>query len=417
MVSEVKFYKEENFRVVEADGFKIEIPKEWEVVRLENVVEIYDSKRIPLSEQERAARKGHYPYCGATGVIDYIDDYIFEGEYVLLAEDGGYFGSFEQSAYIMNGKFWVNNHAHVLKAINDFANNWYLMYTLNYLNLKPYIVGSTRTKLNQSDMRRIKIPLPPLPEQQKIAHVLMSIDRAIEAVDEAIKQAERIKKGLMQELLTKGIRHTEFRDTEIGKLPKEWEVVRLGKVVKDILTGATPLRSNKEYWLNGDIPWLTNEEVEDGKINYIWDTKEKVTEKALKETNIKLIPENSVILSLTASVGKVAINKIPITTNQQFNSFIIDSNKIHPEFLGHYFIFAKKRIELLAGTTTFKFISKSKIANFLIPLPPLPEQHKIVEILSKWDEVVEIKKAKKERLERMKKKVMDLLLTGKVRIK
>ncbi len=204
---------------------------------------------------------------------------------------------------------------------------------------------------------------------------------------------------------------SEYQQTEIGRIPREWKVMKVGKVVKDILTGATPLRSNKEYWLKGNIPWLTNEEVEDEKINYIWETKEKVTEKALKETNIKLIPKNSVILSLTASVGKVAINKIPITTNQQFNSFIIDFNKIHPEFLGYYFIFAKKRIEMLAGTTTFRFISKSKIANFKIPLPPLPEQQKIAEILSTVDKAIEKVDSAIAKTERLKKGLMQKLLT------
>ena len=203
----------------------------------------------------------------------------------------------------------------------------------------------------------------------------------------------------------------EYKQTEIGRIPKEWEVVKLGEVVKDILTGATPLRSNRQYWLNGNIPWLTNEEVEDEKINYIWNTKEKVTDKALKETNIKLIPENSVILSLTASVGKVAINKIPITTNQQFNSFIIDFNEIYPEFLGYYFIFAKKQIEMLAGTTTFRFISKSKIANFKFPLPPLPEQEKIAEILSTVDQAIEKMDEAIARTERLKKGLMEELLT------
>ena len=204
---------------------------------------------------------------------------------------------------------------------------------------------------------------------------------------------------------------SEYKQTEIGRIPQEWEVVKLGEVVKDILTGATPLRSNREYWLNGNIPWLTNEEVEDEKINYIWKTKEKVTEKALKETNIKLIPENSVILSLTASVGKVAINKIPITTNQQFNSFIIDFNEIYPEFLGYYFIFAKKRIEMLAGTTTFRFISKSKIANFKIPLPPFTEQQKIAGILSTVDEAIEKVDSAIVKTERLKKGLMKELLT------
>ena len=131
---------------------------------------------------------------------------------------------------------------------------------------------------------------------------------------------------------------------------------------------------------------------------------EKVTKTALEKTNIKLIPPNSLILSLTASVGKVAINKIPITTNQQFNSFVLDTDKVVPEFLAYYFIFAKKkRIELLGGLTTFKFISKSEIANFQIPLPPIEEQRKIAEILSTVDKAIEKVDEAIAKTERLKK--------------
>ncbi|NJE13785.1 restriction endonuclease subunit S [Thermococcus sp. LS2] len=204
---------------------------------------------------------------------------------------------------------------------------------------------------------------------------------------------------------------TKLKKTPIGEIPEDWEVVRLKDVAKEILTGATPLRSRREFWENGTIPWLTNEEVMDGKINYIYDTSEKITELALKKTNVKLIPPDSVILSLTASVGKVAINKIPITTNQQFNSFVLNKKKVFPEFLAYYFIFAKKRIELLGGTTTFKFISKSKISNFLLPLPPLPEQRKIAEILRTVDEAIEKTDLAIEKTERLKRGLMTRLLT------
>jgi len=182
------------------------IPKEWRIVKLGEVVEVYDNKRIPLSEQERAARKGPYPYCGANGVIDYIDDYIFDGEYLLLAEDGGFFGRFEQSAYIMNGKFWANNHVHVLKAREGKALNKFLMYILNFLDLKPYIVGSTRPKLTQSSMREIKISLPPLEEQMQIADILKSVDDRIDLEMKYKKKLESLKRGLMELLLSGRVR-------------------------------------------------------------------------------------------------------------------------------------------------------------------------------------------------------------------
>ncbi|RLF43262.1 MAG: restriction endonuclease subunit S [Thermoplasmata archaeon] len=200
------------------------------------------------------------------------------------------------------------------------------------------------------------------------------------------------------------------KQTFAKTIPKEWRLVKLGDIVEDILTGATPSRGKKEYWKNGSIPWLTNNEVSEEIINYIYDTKEKVTEKALRETNIKLIPPNSLILSLTASVGKVAINKVPITTNQQFNTLILKRSVI-AEFLGYYLIFSKKRIEQLGGSTTFKFISKETIKSFLIPLPPLPEQKAIANILSTVDEAIQKVDEVIAKTERLKKGLMQKLLT------
>jgi len=182
------------------------IPKEWEVVKLGEVVEIHDNKRIPLSEMERSKRKGPYPYCGATGIIDWIDEHIFDGEFILLVEDGGPFGKFENKAYIMTGKFWVNNHAHVLKVINSKGENRFLLYLLNFLDLNPYIVGSTRKKLNQEHMKRIVIPFPSINEQQKIVEILLTVDKKLEIERKRKEKLERIKKALMDLLLTGKIR-------------------------------------------------------------------------------------------------------------------------------------------------------------------------------------------------------------------
>ena len=178
------------------------IPVDWDVVNLEDVVEIHDNKRIPLSEKERIKMKGDYPYCGANGIIDYINDYIFNGEFVLLAEDGGDYSSFGSSAYIMNGKFWVNNHAHVIEALPSKITNRFLLHILIYLDLTHYVVGSTRKKLNQGIMRKIKIPLPPLEEQKRISEILQDVDRRLELLTERKVKLENIKRGLMNDLLT-----------------------------------------------------------------------------------------------------------------------------------------------------------------------------------------------------------------------
>jgi len=178
------------------------IPKEWDVVKVGEVAEIHDSKRIPLSEMERGKRKGSYPYCGANGIIDYIDDYIFNGEFVLLAEDGGDYNKFGNSAYIMKEKFWVNNHAHILKAMENEITNLFLYYVFNFFDLNYYIVGSTRKKLNQERMKKILIPRPILPEQKKITAILTTLDKRLQLLREKKGRLGRVKKGLMNDLLT-----------------------------------------------------------------------------------------------------------------------------------------------------------------------------------------------------------------------
>ncbi|MCX7836830.1 MAG: restriction endonuclease subunit S, partial [candidate division WOR-3 bacterium] len=187
-----------------------EIPEDWKVVRLGKVVENYDKKRIPLSEEIRKKRKGIYPYCGANGIIDYIDDYIFDGEYVLLAEDGGFFNRFEDSAYIMKGKFWVNNHAHILVGKENLITNYFLLYWLIYDDISKYVSGSTRQKLTQKIMNNILIPLPSLSEQKEIADILQTIDQKIEI--------EQRKKSLYEELFKTVLNKIMNQEIDVEKI-------------------------------------------------------------------------------------------------------------------------------------------------------------------------------------------------------
>ena len=188
------------------------VPKCWDVVRLGDVVEVFDKKRIPLGEKQRQSMKGKYPYCGANGIIDYINDYIFDGEYVLLAEDGGYWGPYENSAYIMGGKFWVNNHAHILRAIDSEAANYFLMHMLNFLNISIYIAGTTRGKLTQGVMNQIKIPIPPLSEQQQIAHILSTVDKKIEVEERRKTTLKELFKSLLHKLMSG---ETRLKEVEV----------------------------------------------------------------------------------------------------------------------------------------------------------------------------------------------------------
>ena len=153
--------------------------------RFEDLTLNYDKQRIPLSSGQREKRQGQYRYYGAQGVIDYVDDYIFDGKYLLIAEDGENLKSKKQDiAQIVEGKFWVNNHAHVVQG-NALCLTDYLCYLLNYNDLSGYITGSAQPKLSQANLNAIAFEVPSIETQQKIVSIISALDEKI-AINRAI---------------------------------------------------------------------------------------------------------------------------------------------------------------------------------------------------------------------------------------
>jgi type I restriction enzyme S subunit len=167
-------------------------------VKLGEVCEILDSKRIPITASNR--KSGIYPYYGANGIQDYVENYIFDDELVLLAEDGGNFGSKDKPiAYRVSGKCWVNNHAHVLKAKPNI-NIEYLCYSLMFYDVSSLVNGATRQKLTQADMRKMEIPLPGLEEQKEIADRLDKVSSLIEKRKTQLEKLDQLIKSRFIEL-------------------------------------------------------------------------------------------------------------------------------------------------------------------------------------------------------------------------
>jgi len=171
----------------------------WVVARLEDVCVIDDSRRVPVNQDDRTARivgrsvSELYPYYGATGMVGWIDGYIFEGEHVLLGEDGAPFLDRSRTkAYVVTGRYWVNNHAHVLQALIDSR---FLAHFLNQFDYHGFVTGTTRLKLNQAAMRSIPVLVPPLVEQRAIA---TKIDALFSELDKGVEQLQTIKQQLKQ---------------------------------------------------------------------------------------------------------------------------------------------------------------------------------------------------------------------------
>lgn len=391
------------------------LPSDWAVQPIEFAYDILDSQRIPVNENERRNRAGDIPYYGANGIVGYIDDYIFNDDLILVAEDGGNFEDFRirPVAYVVRGKTWVNNHAHVLKPRvgNDFM---WMFYVLQHKDMTPFIKGGTRAKLNQQDLRRILVQLPPLHEQQKIADILSTVDEHISETGELIEKTKTLKQGMMQRLLTKGIGHTEFKETEIGRIPVEWEVVPLSTVAT-IISGGTPKTDVPAYWVGGNIPWATPTDVTStGRT--IKTTEREITQAGLNSCAAYLLPAGSILMTSRATIGACSINTVPMATNQGFKS-LVASNRVFNQYL--YYLMTSKTNEMLklAGGSTFVEISKVSVEGLLCQIPQLLEQHQIASILTTIDDQIETYQSKLDALTRLKSGLMQQLLTGRIRVK
>lgn len=198
------------------------LPAGWIGLTLEDAAEIHDNLREPVNSSERAKRPGSYPYYGATGQVGWIDDFRQDGEYVLLGEDGApFFEPTKEKAYLVSGKCWVNNHAHVLKGREGLCSNRYLLYSLNQTNYRGYANGTTRLKLTQSAMRQLPINLAPLPEQHrivaKIEELFSELDKGIENLKTARAQLKVYRQALLKHAFE-------------GKLTAQWRTENQGKL-------------------------------------------------------------------------------------------------------------------------------------------------------------------------------------------
>ncbi|MGV2842978.1 restriction endonuclease subunit S [Aeromonas hydrophila] len=200
----------------------------WIEVLLEDCVEILDSKRIPVNAGERAkrtegkSRSELYPYYGATGEAGLIDDFIFEGEHLLIGEDGApFFDKTKNVAFVVKEKFWVNNHAHILKAFDSVTSNRYLSHYLNQFDYKGFVGGSTRLKLNQASMKKIPVLLPSLSTQHAIVDKIEELYSHIDAGVEGLKQA----KAKLQQY-----RQSVLKDAVTGKLTDQWREQNVDKL-------------------------------------------------------------------------------------------------------------------------------------------------------------------------------------------
>ena len=354
---------------------KIFNKSEWKKVKLGDICDILDSRRIPISEEKRI--KGKYPYYGANGIQGYINDYIFDEELVLLAEDGGNFGSKTKPiAYKINGKTWVNNHAHVLKARNKIISTDFLLYSLMFYDVTKLITGTTRKKLTRTGMEKITLFIPNLDVQDKITNYLQKIEKFISLRKNQLNYLKELNKSLFT---------TMFGD--IKSNDKNWEVKKIGEVVQTQYG-----TSKKATSVPTEFPILRmNNITYSGEMNYK-DLKYIVLNNDEKEKF--LLKKGELLFNRTNSkelVGKTGLFNLDIP--MAFAGYLIrikPSRLINSKFLLFFMNskFMKKvlynKAKNIVGMAN---INAKELEDFSIILPPIELQNKFAERVEKIEKL------------------------------
>jgi len=294
----------------------------------------------------------------------------------------------------------------------------FLYYALNHRvdKLVELSAGGAQPNISQQIISSFLVPLPPFPEQQKIADILSTVDEHISEIESLIEKTKVLKQGMMQRLLTKGIGHTEFKDTEIGRIPVEWEVSSLSKFAS-IYRGASPRPINDPKWFTdkGYIGWIRIADVTRSK-KYLFQTTQYLSSEGVSKS--RLVDNGKLIMSICGTIGRPIIVKTPSCIHDGFIVFEdTDNHIVDTEFLYYWVLQHEEYFRSQGQKGTQANINTGIVGNTIIALPLLLEQQKIAAYLSTIDERIDNYQTKLAALTRLKTGLMQQLLTGKIQVK
>lgn len=333
-----------------------------EIVKLMDVVEILDSKRKPITQSDRVS--GVYPYYGATGIVDYVHEYIFDERLVLVGEDGAKWNSGDKTAFIAEGKYWVNNHAHVLRPIKEKIIDTFLVEILNSMDLNIYITGVTVPKLNQENMRNIQIPLPPIEVQRTI---VAEIDSYQKIIDGARQVVENYKPSIV--------------------VKPSWQVKTIETLCSLIdYRGKTPTKTNS------GIRLITARNVRKGFLKL---EPEEFTDKdSYTDWMTRGIPlKGDVLFTTEAPLGNVAVLDLDEKVVLAQRIILLrpkNVNELNNYFLKYMLLSenVQHQINSFATGSTVLGIKQSNLRLINIPLPPLDVQMEMVDKFKKEETAI-----------------------------
>ena len=351
-------------------------PDGVEYKALEEVCYILDYQRKPVSKSKR--KFGIYPYYGANGIQDYVDDYLFDGTFVLVGEDGSVIN--KDNSPVINwadGKIWVNNHAHILSERSEIMLLRFLYFALSVIDVSAIVRGCP-PKLNQANLRNIKIPTPPIAVQEEVIRILDHFTNLAAELQAELQARKEQYEYYRNKLLT-------FDKIGGGTQSVTW--MKMSEMF-DIRNGYTPSKANMAYWENGTIPWFRMEDIrQNGRI--LSDSIQHITPNAVKGG--RLFPANSLIIATTATIGEHALIIVDSLANQRFTNLQVRKSlieKVNIKYLYYYMFIVGEWCKNNTNMSGFASVDMKKFRKLLIPLPSLTEQECIVSILDKFEALV-----------------------------
>ena len=403
----------------------------WNLFPLSELVDCLDGQRRPIKKEDRETIIGKYPYYGASGIIDYVNDYIFEGDFILLGEDGENVISRNLPlAFKIQGKNWVNNHAHILKPKHNFDID-YLVYILESRDYKDIVSGSAQPKINQKNLMKLEFLVPEINYQKRIAKILTTFDMVIEQTQTAIAKYKAIKQGMLHDLFTRGLDGNRklrptcqqapelYKESELGMIPREWEVSEIGKILhikhgysfegrffsteKSEYILLTPGNFNVDgnlYFIDRNTKYYTGEIPQD----FIFENGDLLV----------VMTDLTQDMNILGNVVKLLSNS-KVLHNQRIGRIKLLNENVDKDYL--LFImntsFSKENIKKTATGTTVRHTSPNHIYKGIIPIPKLKEQNKIAERIKTIDYKIQSEESLLSKYQSIKRGLMGDLLSGK----
>lgn len=397
-----------------------EIPEGWTTTAIRHVLQLHSGSALPDDQYDA---EGDFPVYGGGAIRGRAKQCNVQGQTVIVSRQGATCGT----TRFIEGNAWITEHALIAYFLDVMYNKRYFAYVLHAMNLGNLSMTAAQPGISASIVQSQHTPVPNHIEQQAIADYLdektAAIDAAVADIERSIELLNEYRQSVISEAVTKGLNpNAPMKDSGInwiGDIPLQWTVTKIINLATR-KSGHTPDKKKEEYWQNGDIVWIS---LADSpalrKQHYVSESNTMTNMEGINHSSAELLPPGTVLLSRDASIGLTAIAATELAVSQHFMAYICGP-KLYNEYLYYTFESMQQELNRLSMGSTIPTIGLPLIHGLRIPVPPIEEQHEIVDCLqhklNELDSLIAQKQALVVRLKEYRSSLISECVTGKVKV-